>query len=93
MERQFTDSIPEPFPIIHYLVAPFWADIDIRWGVGHISYQVYSTRSPLLDTVNNFISDEENNNFSGQWMLVAEWNKVIEHSWSPVSVIRILKHM
>ena len=62
-----------------YLVAPFWEDVDISKGVGNISYQVYSTGSLLLDTVNTIISDEENiNNFIGHWMVVAEWDSVPE---------------
>ena len=70
----------KPFPVdCRYLVAPFWADVDIEKGVGNISYQVYSTGSPLLDIVNIIISDEENINFIGHWMLVAEWDSVSEY--------------
>ena len=72
----------------HYLVAPFWDDVDISRGVGTISYQVYSTGRPLLDTVNTIISDEENMNFIGHWMIVAEWDGVPEYggSFTQVSV-------
>ena len=78
MNQSFYDYIPTLFPYFTplYLVAPFWADVDIRGEVGNISYQVYSTGSPLLDTVNTIISDEENINFIGHWMLVAEWDSV-----------------
>ena len=62
-----------------YLVAPFLAYIDIGNGIGNISYQVYSNGSPLLDTVNSIISNEETTNFIGHWMLVAEWNSVPEY--------------
>ena len=64
-------------------MAPFWADVDIEGGVGDISYQVYSTGSPLLDTVNAFISNESNFNFNGYWMLLAQWNGVSAFS-SPI---------
>ena len=57
-------------------MAPFWADVDIEEKVGNISYQVYSTESPLLDAVNTIISDEENISFIGHWMVVTEWNSV-----------------
>ena len=77
MESPFTQFVPELFPIESlYLVAPFWADVDIQGGVGDISYQVYSTGSPLLDIVNAFISDERNRNYAGHWMVVAEWSGV-----------------
>ena len=77
MEESFTYWLPHLFPVgPEYLVAPFWADVDIEEGVGNISYQIYSTGSPLLDTVNTIISDEENINFIGHWMLVAEWDDV-----------------
>ena len=83
MERAFSDYFPELFPYYsEYLVAPFWDDVDISGGVGDISYQVYSTGSPLLDTVNTIISDEENINFIGHWMLVAEWDGVPAYSGS-----------
>ena len=79
MNAPFTRWSPQLFPYDSlYLVAPFWDDINIAVGVGNISYQVYYTGSPLLDTVNTIISDDENINFSGQWMLVAEWNGVPE---------------
>ena len=63
-------------------MAPFWADVDIRGGVGNISYQVYSTGSPPLDTVNTIISDEENITFTGHWMIVAEWDEVPPYPYS-----------
>ena len=77
VEQAFNEFIPEQFPhISEYLVAPFWADVDIEEGIGNISYQVYSTGSPLLDTVNTIISDEENITFIGHWILVTEWDGV-----------------
>ena len=77
MDFPFTGFIPRVFPIeFLYLVTPFWADINIERGMGNIGYQVYSTGSPLLDTVNTFISDERDFNFNGRWMLLSEWNNV-----------------
>ena len=72
-----------------YLVAPFWDDINIalEGGVGSISYQVYSTGSSFLDTVNTIISGEENINFRGHWMLVVEWDSVPAYGGSPNQVI------
>ena len=79
MDESFISYLPRLFPVGSlYLVTPFWDDVDISRGIGNISYQVYSTGSPLLDTVNTIISYEENINFSGHWMLVAEWDSVPE---------------
>ena len=95
MEYPFTCFDPVLFPYYYsvYLVAPFWADVDIYEGVGNISYQVYSTGSPLLDTVSTIISDEENITFIGHWMLVAEWNNVPEFGSSRNKVRAITKQM
>lgn len=62
-------------------MAPFWADIAVRSGVGTISYEVHTTRngqnaSQLLSLVNQFVSDHQRTNFTGDWMLVAEWKQV-----------------
>ena len=87
VNQPFLDFEPQLFPYDSlYLVAPFWADVDIRGGVGNISYQVYSTGSPPLNTVNTIISDEENINFTAHWMLVAEWDEVPAYQGSPDQV-------
>ena len=91
MNVTFTRFTPQLFPYGSlYLAAPFWDDVNIQWGIGDISYQIYSTGSSLLDTVNTIISDEENVNFNGHWMLVAEWNSVPEFGGSPNQVSTIL---
>ena len=93
MDIAFTLHIPQLFPYGSlYLVTPFWDDVDIQ-VVGDISYQVYLTGNPLLDTVNTIISNEENINFSGHWMLVAEWNSVPAYDSSPNQVDTILAIM
>ena len=106
MDEPFTHLRPTPFQVnimiyvvyIHgyphpinslYLVAPFWANVDIEEG--GVSYQVYSTGSPLLDIVNTIISDEENINFTGHWMVVAEWNAVSAFNSSRNKVRAITK--
>ena len=77
MDFTFNDLTPELFPLdFRYLVAPFWAAVDIQGGMGDISYQTYSSGSPLLDIVNTFINDEKDFSFNGRWMLLAEWNGV-----------------
>ena len=92
MNQYFHAFSPELFPYLDslYLVAPFWADVDIQGEVGDISYQVYSIGSPLLNTVNTIVSDEENINFIGHWMIVAEWKSVPSYPYydSQVSSIK-----
>ena len=87
MDIPFLEFQPVLFPVeFLYLVAPFWADVDIAGGVGDISYQTYSTGSPQLDIVNTFISDERDINFNGRWMLVAQWNGVSAFA-SPINEV------
>ena len=77
MGSSFTEYIPELFPINdRYLVAPFWADVDIQGGVGSISYQIYTSGSSEIDVINSFITSEEGFSFTACWMLVAEWDHV-----------------
>ena len=73
----FLFSFTTPY---NYLVAPFWADIDISIH-GSISYEVHSTSAgsssiALLNRVSTFISNQQNTQFSGNWMLVASWSQV-----------------
>ena len=59
------------------LVAPFFADIDIRRG-GQIIYEVHtqSTSSALFSEINLIIEQNLQTEFSGQWLLVATWDDV-----------------
>ncbi len=86
------DCCPHKFPSIahHSFVAPFWADVNIDNTdvVGEVSYEAHdsSTGGDLLDEVSSFVSEEEGVQFSGTWMLVAEWSNVPE--WGqPVIVV------
>lgn len=60
-----------------YIVAPYWSDIDTR-SAGSVSYEVHTNRTSLLllHKVNKYIRQQEQNNFAGTWMLVAEWNSI-----------------
>ena len=69
------------------MVAPFWADIDIRIA-GEVLYQVFNSSShpELLEEVNAFISAGHGGPFAGQWMLVADWRHVAHRGGSPAIV-------
>ena len=61
-----------------YLVAPFWDDVDTRFGSGEISYEVHGS-GYYLDRVNEFLRINRPSDFEGTWMLVAYWNAVHEY--------------
>ena len=62
-----------------YIVAPYLSDIDTR-SDGSVSFETYSntTNLPLLQKVSNFIQQREFSSFVGTWMLIAEWNSVVD---------------
>ena len=79
---------PRIFPLLSpaisnmYIVAAFWSDNDIRQN-GSIFYQVHelgsdptSISAVLLERVSSFIRIKKENTFSGQWMLVVQWEQV-----------------
>ena len=53
-------------------VAPYWIDSDLS-EKGSVAYEVIAGTSDRLTQVSNFISRSENVDFSGTWMLIAEW--------------------
>ena len=65
---------------MHYsLVAPFFADFDIRGeNNSNVSYEVHrkDISEDILSTVNSFITDREGTVFNGEWLLVATWTEV-----------------
>ncbi len=81
--RSYPNHSPYIFPgsrFQNYLVAPFWSDNDITRGVSEVSYQVYNnSQSESLFWVSTYISQQEHINFSGTWMLIAEWKNVPEY--------------
>ena len=62
---------------LEYIVAPYWSDISTR-SVGSVSYEIHTNESSLvlLHRVSKYIRHQEQSQFSGTWMLVAEWNSV-----------------
>ena len=84
---RFFDPMPFPTNSLStrdtYVVALFWNDHDMRLE-GDIFYETHSalsgnpTSSNLLDYVSAFIRNRTQSarDFSGQWMLVAQWDEV-----------------
>ena len=61
-------------------MAPYWADHDIRRG-GNVFYETFEKgRSQnddlILSRVNDYLSRSKSSNFSGTFMILAEWNGV-----------------
>ena len=72
-----------------HLVAPFWSNNDISNRVGNISYEVHyseTSNSNYIDLVSTFISQQEQVEFRGSWMLLAEWNRVPQFR-GPLTVV------
>ena len=59
----------------HYLVAPFWDDVDTRGGNGVISYEIYDS-GYYLDLVNDFLQRNRPSTFTGTWMVIVTWDAV-----------------
>ncbi len=63
------------------VLAPYWNDHDLRAGGGAINYNVYTVEMgseaiSRINIVSSLISNQRGMNFSGIWMLVAEWSDV-----------------
>ena len=79
-DRRLSLYAPYLFPGsgLHSIVAPFFTDTDISGGVGRIRYEIHTnaTSQHLLSNVNNLINEHMGTEFSGEWLLIAEWNDV-----------------
>lgn len=60
------------------MIAPFWADYDIRPS-GEISYEIHDTSSQIMLHVNRFIQQQTRTAFKGSWMLLGRWDDVPEY--------------
>ena len=60
------------------MVAPFWANNDLLNRIGSISYEVHNfeTSSSYISKVSAYISQQQQVQFNGSWMLLAEWKNV-----------------
>ena len=82
--RPFYYSYPSPFPGYYYLrrfyvVAPYWADHDIRRD-GEVYYEALvkgeSSDDRVLNRVNHYITLNADPEFVGTFMILAEWQNV-----------------
>ena len=76
-------SIPFPgryYQRRFYVVAPFWADHDIR-KMGEVYYEVLKkgrsrSEDAVLNEVNQYVSLSTEQSFVGTFMILAEWRNV-----------------
>ena len=67
--------VESEYPLINPFIAPYWIDSDPSQG-GFVSYEVFQENNEQLSEVNSFISQAESVEFSGSWMIVAQWDDV-----------------
>ena len=77
---------PERFPSRYFYIrranvlAAYWNDHDPR-SEGTVEYKMYTTElgtqaEQYLSSVSGYVSQQQEKNFTGTWMLVAYWNQV-----------------
>ena len=93
---RFTSYVPKLFPIQSDVIAPYWADIDLR-NDGVIKYATvtrsHPTLSCLLDLTNDLIEELENAKFNATWVLVARWMDVCPFMNVPCFEVNFLIHI
>ena len=95
-DEAFTDYSSFVFPGVgvNTLVAPYFCDIDVSNERGSIRYEVHTRRTSqsLISKVNSLISDYMNTEYSGSWMLIAEWKNAPQFGGPIYIVSFIAKH-
>ena len=78
----FGREIQLPNPVLfpesvryNHLVAPFWTNYN-QTHSGSVSYEVHSITTGLISIVNNFIQQQEDEDFMGTWMMVATFDEL-----------------
>ena len=59
-------------------MAPFWDDVDTRFGSGQIFYEIH-TSGYFLEKVNAYLNRKRPSLFKGTWMMVVHWDAVHEY--------------
>ena len=76
------ELLPGTTAAVHYayLVAPYWVDGDLRRG-GNITWEVLvagssSVADDYLTQVSEFVEDQQNTTFVGNWLMIVNFNKI-----------------
>ena len=76
------------FPVSgHYIVAPYWDDIDTRYGNGRLSHAVHDSGF-YLDEVSRFIARRRPSDFQGTWMAVVFYDRVRQYPAATTTEVR-----
>ena len=89
---RYIDFTPRRFPADDFIIAPFWSDVDIR-SVGDISYEIHTSSTAAMSLVSTFISQRQQIDFTGTWMLIAYWNNVPRFGRSTSNVSHLKSFM
>ena len=91
---------PSPFPGGYHqrhshVVAPYWTDNDIHRG-GEVYYETFirgrsESEDTILDKVNQYIGLNTEQNFSGTFMILAEWRDVHHYPHGSCSLCYFLR--
>ena len=84
--EEFLVHDSEPFPgtsatvFYAYVLAPFWTDGDITYG-GSITWEIYTqggseVGDSYLSRTSELIRNRENVNFTGNWMMIVNYNRI-----------------
>ena len=72
----------------NYLVAPYWVNFDIRES-GLISYEVHTSFTALMSSVNNYIQQQEDEDFVGTWMMIGHFKEAPQDGSTENTVMTI----
>ena len=70
-------------------MAPYWDDIDTRYGNGKLSYEVHDSGFYLKE-VSEFISRRRPSEFQGTWMAVIFFDRVREYPAAETTEVRLI---
>lgn len=91
-DAPLSEFTSQPFPISgsHKIIAPFWTDIDTRYG-GYVWYRTTRDHTVLQRGTNKLRSLSslfpELHTFSASWMMVVTWKDVAAYHCSPTGNI------
>ena len=80
-DSPISSHTPEPFPISgsHFLLSPFWADVDTRPSNGGFVYYRQTTNSSLLSSAGEHIRTAfplDFQTFTPTFLFIATWDHV-----------------
>lgn len=77
IDSSLSEHASKSFPIngSHKIIAPFWSDVDTRYG-GNLWYRTTMDRTTLLQANNEISLTFPSTSFLASWMMVVTWEDV-----------------